>query len=409
MGKVKPKQYWSKRYWNGKVVENGEALRNSNVQLDVSEPHDETHIVRQLEKESSQIYRDKKEDHKSTNTIDIQNIHSDKLLPLRPKPTYNIGRDLNMPDLQITPLKCTNSHSYTTPEPVDDYQQRSPPISTTYPTRKPVEEYQTRNSILHAYPTIDPVDKYQLMNLHVTSNLPYIVNNPVSPSHNIDALRYVTNHLSNIEITRIHGQESPCVNILHESGTPEMLTYDTQCQQTLYQQPNRQVSDKLREISPKNKNIVRKKSTQARVKRGKPVIPEDVKDIFQTAGIDEQKASQVIVNSNIDNFRENVSRISDKPELKERLKEVRRQGKNRNAAKKSRKNMLERMRRLRETHRCLLDQLSYLKSAVKRNQIMTEKYRKYTKLHFEWQHYERDERVMNDQRAGLGGYQDGVP
>ena len=97
-----------------------------------------------------------------------------------------------------------------------------------------------------------------------------------------------------------------------------------------------------------------------------------MKDIFSSAGIDEQKASQVIVDSNIDNFRENVSKISDKPELKERLKEVRRQGKNRNAAKKSRKNMLERMRRLRETHKSLTDQLSHLKRAMGRNQVIVQ-------------------------------------
>ena len=75
------------------------------------------------------------------------------------------------------------------------------------------------------------------------------------------------------------------------------------------------------------------------------------------------------MNSSIDNYRENVSKIADEPELKERLKEVRRQGKNRNAAKKSRKNMLERMRRLRETHKRKSDELAALVQMDRKCQV----------------------------------------
>ena len=94
-----------------------------------------------------------------------------------------------------------------------------------------------------------------------------------------------------------------------------------------------------------------------------------MKEIFYSAGIDESKASQVIVDSSIDNFRENMANFADEPEMKERLKEVRRQGKNRNAAKKSRKNMLERMRNLKETHQRLSGELSKLKEMDKKCQV----------------------------------------
>lgn len=98
----------------------------------------------------------------------------------------------------------------------------------------------------------------------------------------------------------------------------------------------------------------------------KPIIPDDVKDMFNSAGIDETIASEVIVHSTIDAFRENVSKIADKLELKERLKEVRRKGKNRNAAKKSRLNMLERMRILRERKKELTDKLAKIKGTVQK-------------------------------------------
>ena len=101
----------------------------------------------------------------------------------------------------------------------------------------------------------------------------------------------------------------------------------------------------------------------------KPTIPEDIKDVFLSAGIDEQKAADVVVYSNIDSFRENCSKIADKPELKERLKEVRRQGKNRNAAKKSRKNQLERMKNMREEFHRASTELKAKQNAVARYKV----------------------------------------
>ena len=64
-----------------------------------------------------------------------------------------------------------------------------------------------------------------------------------------------------------------------------------------------------------------------------------------------------------------MSRLSDKPEVKDRLKEIRRKGKNRNAAKKSRRSMLERMGRLRSTVAHLSDVLNYKKALMKKIQV----------------------------------------
>ena len=101
----------------------------------------------------------------------------------------------------------------------------------------------------------------------------------------------------------------------------------------------------------------------------KSIIRDDVKDIFDSAGIDESLAAEVIVDSKIDNFKEIVAKIAEKPEDKDRIKEVRRQGKNRNAAKKSRKNMLERMRNLRETNKRLHAELFELERWDKKCQV----------------------------------------
>ena len=260
----KPKHIWSKRYWNGKGVARDETLPNENVQMGASDTYTERHVVHHLHEEMSHIYTDQKKVQSSINAVETHYMHYDKSLPLRPKPTYSIGRDLNMPDLEITPLRCADSYSYPTSEQIEQYQQGGPPISIPYPTPEPIEDYPPNILVLPNLQTQDHIDDCQPRSLHGTlSTLPYTLNNPVSSSQNIDALHYVTNHLSNIEITRIHAQESPSVDRLQESGNPE-----TFCQNIPYNPPSGPVREKLQAISPKSKNNIRKKSTKARVKRG---------------------------------------------------------------------------------------------------------------------------------------------
>ena len=102
----------------------------------------------------------------------------------------------------------------------------------------------------------------------------------------------------------------------------------------------------------------------------KPLIPPDLRPILNSSGIDEKVASDFIVDSPIDSFRENISKLPAGPEIKDRLKEARRQGKNRNAAKKSRQNQLERMRRLKERHAFLTKKLAAIKLMEKKCQVI---------------------------------------
>ena len=77
----------------------------------------------------------------------------------------------------------------------------------------------------------------------------------------------------------------------------------------------------------------------------KPIIPDDVKNMFVSAGLDEQKAAELVVYSNLDTFKETC--LLFEPASKERLKEVRRRGKNISALQSTRKNEKERIGNLR--------------------------------------------------------------
>ena len=90
---------------------------------------------------------------------------------------------------------------------------------------------------------------------------------------------------------------------------------------------------------------------------------------MNSSGIDEKVASDFIVDSPIDSFRENISKLPAGPEGKDRLKEARRQGKNRNAAKKSRQNQMARMSQLRERHKSLTKHLSDIKCVEEKIQV----------------------------------------
>ena len=102
----------------------------------------------------------------------------------------------------------------------------------------------------------------------------------------------------------------------------------------------------------------------------KPLIPSDLRPILESSGINEKNASDFIVDSSIDSFRENISKLPAAANIKDGLKEARRQGKNRNAAKKSRQNQLERMRRLRETHASKTKELADIKFMEKKCQVL---------------------------------------
>ena len=124
------------------------------------------------------------------------------------------------------------------------------------------------------------------------------------------------------------------------------------------------------QIKMKNKDGTQAAPTKAN-KTGKATIPDDIKDVFLSVGIDEQNAPDVIVYSNIEDFRENCSNITDNSELKERLKKVRRQGRNRNSAEKSRTNRIERIKGMREEFQRELKKLKDNQKTMAKYQVNT--------------------------------------
>ena len=237
-----------------------------------------------------------------------------KLIPIKPKPTYNLGQDLSNPDLQVTSLRFMS-----------------------LPTNSKVAE----PPIVHPCSTVH-------------SNA--MENNYMYKS-NIDAIHYVSYHSSKIEIPRVQGIEpttssnlysgthnanyQECINYNAANHLPQMRSRDRELSVNPSQNDNGQGRIKL-----KNKDSTHAAPTKAN-KRGKPTIPDDIKDVFLSAGIDEKNAADVVVYSNIENFRESCSKINNS-ELKERLKNVRRQWKYRNCAEKSRTNRIERIKGMRE-------------------------------------------------------------
>ena len=120
-----------------------------------------------------------------------------KFMPLKPQPTYNVGQDLNKPDLQVTSLRFMNLA--TNPRVAE------PPFVHPLHVHPPVHSNAIHNNF-----NFVGADRQQ----------PYMYKN------NIDAIHYVTNHLSNIEITRVQGIEP----ITASNGTynPNYSNYNTQ-------------------------------------------------------------------------------------------------------------------------------------------------------------------------------------
>ena len=246
-----------------------------------------------------------------------------KLIPIKPKPTYNLGQDLSNPDLQVTSLRFMS-----------------------LPTNSKVAE----PPFVHPCTTV--------YSNATGNNLSFVGDRqPYMYKSNIDAIHDVTNHLSNIEITRVQGIEpttssnlysgthnanyQECINYNAANHLPQIRSRDRELNVNSSQNDNGQGRIQL-----KNKDSTHAAPTKAN-KRGKPTIPDDIKDVFLSAGIDEQNAADVVVYSSIENFRESCSKINNS-ELKERLTIVRRQWKNRNCAETSRTNRIERIKGMRE-------------------------------------------------------------
>ena len=221
----KPKKIWYRRYLDAKENHNNEESPYSSPRTKISVPCDTTSQIPLCQ---------------SPYTVQTPNIWVEKLIPVRPKPLYNIGRDLNRPDLDATSLE------YMTPLTV-------PPEETFHND------------------TSNRVDS--------TTSASIIECEAEKRFHKFDPLQYVTNHLSNIEITRIHALEPPSiVNAIPQPNPSEawMCNINHHHNDSVQQEPKSPVTIAsegihnltLNAVSVQSKQIRRKYSASSRVRRG---------------------------------------------------------------------------------------------------------------------------------------------
>ena len=160
MGKVKPKKAWSSRYYH-----DDQHVLNTPPRGNVYERHEPRPILFDNRDTKCKLPCNIEE------ASSTSSGSATKLMPFKPQPTYNVGQDLTKPDLEVTSMR----------------------FMTTNP--KVAEP-----SFVHPYST--------LHSNAIGNNLSFGGNQqPYMYKTNIDAIHYVTNHLSNIEITRVQGIE----------------------------------------------------------------------------------------------------------------------------------------------------------------------------------------------------------
>ena len=162
MGKVKPKKAWSSRYYH-----DDQHVLNTPPRGNVHERHEPRPLLFENRDTKCKLPCNIEE------ASSTSSGSATKLMPFKPQPTYNVGQDLTKPDLEVTSMRFMS-------------------LATNPKVAEP--------SFVHPYST--------LHSNAIGNNLSFGGNQqPYMYKTNIDAIHYVTNHLSNIEITRVQGIE----------------------------------------------------------------------------------------------------------------------------------------------------------------------------------------------------------
>ena len=180
MGKVKPKKAWSSRYYH-----DDQHVLNTPPRGNVYERHEPRPLLFENRdtKCNAPCY--------IAEASSTSSGSAPKLMPLKPQPTYNVGQDLTKPDLEVTSLRFMN-------------------LATNPEVAEP--------SFVHPYSI--------LHSNAIGNNLSFVGNRqPHMYKNNIDAIHYVTNHLSNIEITRVQGIEP--ISSSNPTYNPNYSSYTT--------------------------------------------------------------------------------------------------------------------------------------------------------------------------------------
>ena len=237
----KPKQTWSRRYLKNKDFNASKGLReNWEETHNLPSPDTTNNTALYEEKQPQPVFCIQPDDHLTLAAV--SQSPAQKQIPLRPTPTYNTGTNLNVSDTKIPPLL---------------------------------------GAVPHIYPSVQTVLENHPTRLESTTHFQFSPNQQqANPCWNFDVVHYVTNHLSNIEITRVHAQQQDSVTHRPSIVAPrsigrqfepvvsEDLVYRPPCQQIFPSAQNTQVSEKVHKISSQSKTIRRKSPIPARARRG---------------------------------------------------------------------------------------------------------------------------------------------
>ena len=249
----KPKKNWAHKYLNDTVENSVDTSISSST---FSENHNEiTNVTTRFENFGVKVLPDTSYQVVETEEL-VPNQASCRPFPVRPVPTYNCGTDLSERTAELDPVGQvpTYNHGRNLSDRTVDYKTSHPPIFS------------------HFYPPINPtVNDYKTRRFENDLRLPSAPTEPSNTSHNFDAIRYVTNHLSNIEITRIQGIDSlsndsnSCAsNTFSVEDTSNDLEHSTNDQKRDYVQDILPVNSSLNGVSTKSKTISKQKKPRAR-------------------------------------------------------------------------------------------------------------------------------------------------
>ena len=275
----KPKKDWARKYLNNELEQSESAITSSS-NIEDATSHAATRRTLQFENnfnedsvshiaESVTINSENKDTYGFPENFQVttnSEIASSKVfnsplpvLPLRPVPTYNCGRDLSNETQDLDTLR---------PVPTLDY-------SRDFIDRRVDSKMSEWPSYYnHFYPPINPeVNEYKISRCEVDPRLHVPLPQHSNASRNFDPINYVTNHLSNIEITRIQAIENisnedsnSCASNTLSTGdsTSSDLPISTNESKSDYVQNVTQVNATLKCISPKSKSNAKQKKPRIR-------------------------------------------------------------------------------------------------------------------------------------------------
>ena len=276
----KPKKDWAHKYLNDELDKSESSITSSSNIEDVTSPaatrhalqcennlsedsvsHLAEHVIINSENKDTYIFPETSFQVAANSEITSSNVSNNPLptLPLRPVPTYNCGRDLSNETQELDTVRPVPTLNYRR----DFIDRRVDNKMSEWPS-----------FYNHFYPPVNHhVNEYKISRCEGDPRLHVPLPQHSNTSRNFDAIHYVTNHLSNIEITRIQAIENisnedsnSCASNTFSTGdsTSSELPISTNESKRDYVQDVTTVNATLKCISPKSKNNTKQKKPRIR-------------------------------------------------------------------------------------------------------------------------------------------------